>query len=115
MGHDGSLRLLRDHVDRFNAGVRSGDFGPMLEQFADDAEMSFEAVPIGPFRGREEVAEAYRERPPDDELRVLDVHEDGATVVASYAWLAALEQRAGDLRLTHHEGRIVRLVVTLDG
>jgi hypothetical protein len=114
MRPDGSLRLLRDHVDRFNAGVRSGDFGPMLEQFADDAEMAFEGMPIGPFRGREEIANAYRDRPPDDELRVLDTEDDGATVVASYAWLAAPEQRAGELRLTYEDGRIVRLVVAFD-
>jgi hypothetical protein len=32
------LALLTDHVARFNAGVRSGDFGPMVDGFTEDAE-----------------------------------------------------------------------------
>ena len=28
---DRPLEVLHDHVEHFNAGVRSGDFGPMLE------------------------------------------------------------------------------------
>jgi steroid Delta-isomerase len=106
-------QLLRDHVERFNTGVRSGDFGPMLERFADDAEMVFEGVPAGPFAGRDAIAAAYREQPPDDEIVLLDVREDAAGVVrAGYAWLAAPATEAGEMRLTHDDGRIVRLVVS---
>ena len=46
------MTLLDEHVKRFNAAVRSGDFGPMLENFADDATMAFEGVPVGPFVGQ---------------------------------------------------------------
>ena len=106
--------LLAEHVERFNAGVRTGDFGPMLEQFGDDAEMVFEGVPVGPFHGLGAIADAYRARPPDDELRVLQAAEDGDTVRASYAWLTEPEARAGELRLTHRDRQIVRLVVTFD-
>ena len=74
-------RLLREHVERFNAGVRSGDFGPMLAAFADDAELIFEGVPAGPFRGREAIADAYAKQPPDDEVRVLDTREEPGKVV----------------------------------
>ena len=35
------LSLLDEHVERFNAGVRSGDFGPMVAAFADDGELVF--------------------------------------------------------------------------
>jgi hypothetical protein len=28
-------------------------------------------VSVGPFRGREAIADAYRSRPPDDEIRLL--------------------------------------------
>jgi hypothetical protein len=38
------MNVLNEHVERFNAGVRSGDFGPMLEPFADDAELAFEGI-----------------------------------------------------------------------
>ena len=41
--------LLEAHVERFNEAVRSGDYAPMLEGFAPDAEMAFEGVPAGPF------------------------------------------------------------------
>ena len=36
--------LLDEHVRRFNAGVRSGDFGPMLELFTDDALSRVDAL-----------------------------------------------------------------------
>jgi steroid delta-isomerase len=108
------MSMLDEHVERFNAGVRTGDFAPMLENFADDAEMAFEGVPVGPFIGREAIAEAYRERPPDDELDVLDVRRDDDTFVAGYAWRREPDVRAGELRLTVDGKRITRLVVTFD-
>jgi RimJ/RimL family protein N-acetyltransferase/ketosteroid isomerase-like protein len=109
-----ALSLLEDHVERFNAGVRSGDFAPMLENFADDATMAFEGVPVGPFAGKDAIARAYREQPPDDELDVLDSRHAGDTIVAAYAWRREPGKRAGELRLTLEGGRITRLVVTFD-
>jgi steroid delta-isomerase len=108
------MTVLDEHVERFNAGVRSGDFGPMLEPFADDAEMAFEGVPVGPFVGRDAIAQAYREQPPDDELDVLDVRRDGDTFIAGYAWRRRPDKRAGELRLTVDGALITRLVVTFD-
>jgi steroid delta-isomerase len=108
------MTLLDEHVKRFNAGVRSGDFAPMLESFADDATMVFEGVPVGPFVGREAIAAAYREQPPDDELDVLDVRDEGDTVVAVYSWRREPDVRAGELRLTADNERITKLVVTFD-
>jgi steroid delta-isomerase len=108
------MTLLDEHVKRFNAGVRSGDFGPMLENLADDATMTFEGVPVGPFVGRDAIAEAYREQPPDDELDVLDVRDEGDTIIAAYAWRREPDVRAGELRLTVDDGRITRLVVTFE-
>ena len=109
-----ALELLEEHVRRFNAGVRTGDFGPMLEGFADDAELRFEGVPVGPLAGRDAIAAAYRERPPDDEVEILDVREQDGTVVAGYASATAPGVRAGELRLTPAGPRIGRLVVTFD-
>ena len=108
------MNVLDEHVARFNAGVRSGDFGPMLEPFAADAEMVFEGVPVGPFVGRDAIAQAYREQPPDDELDVLDIRHDGHTFIAGYAWRRRPDLRAGELRLTVHGALITRLVVTFD-
>jgi steroid Delta-isomerase len=106
------MGLLEDHVERFNAGVRSGDFTRMLESFAPDATMAFEGVPVGPFVGRDAIAQAYRERPPDDLLDVLDSRREGSTIVAGYAWRREPDRRAGELRLTSEGETITRLVVT---
>jgi steroid delta-isomerase len=110
---DGS-ELLREHVERFNAGVRSGDFGPMLAAFAEGAELVFEGIPVGPFRGREAIAEAYRAQPPDDEVLLLDAREEAAEVVAGYAWSREPAVRAGEMRLSHDGATIRRLVVTFE-
>jgi steroid Delta-isomerase len=109
-----AMDILEDHVGRFNAGVRGGDFAPMLENFAHDATMAFEGVPVGPFVGRDAIAQAYREQPPDDELDVVDSRHDGDMLVAGYAWRRTPDKRAGELRLTFGANRITRLVVTFD-
>jgi len=105
------MGILEDHVERFNEGVRTGDFTRMLENLAPDATMAFEGVPVGPFTGREEIAQAYRDQPPDDELDVLDSRRDGDTIVAGYAWRREPGKRAGELRLTVAGDRITSLVV----
>jgi steroid delta-isomerase len=106
--------LLEEHVRRFNHGVRSGDFGSMLELFTEDASLEFVGVPAGPFHGRDAIAAAYREQPPDDEIEVLEASENGAEIAARYAWLRDEGRAAGDLRLTRDGDRIARLVVTFD-
>lgn len=108
-------KLLEEHVAGFNAGVRSGDFGPMLGAFADDAELVFEGVPVGPFAGRDAIAAAYRQRPPGDEIDVLDVEEGADGVVAArYAWRREPGKPAGTMILTPRQGRIGRLVVSFE-
>jgi hypothetical protein len=104
--------VLERHVARFNEGIRSGDFGPMLEQFAEDGELVFEGVPVGPFAGKAAIGAAYRERPPDDEIDVLTTREEEGELVADYAWRARPDVRAGELRLTVAGGKIRRLLVT---
>src|SRR6266480_5308072 len=54
--------VLESHVERFNEGVRTGDFSRMLEQFTEDAELAFEGVPVGPFRGKPAIERAYAEQ-----------------------------------------------------
>jgi steroid delta-isomerase len=106
--------LLQEHVERFNAGVRNGDWGPMLEQFGEDAEMEFRGIPVGLYVGKEAIAAAYREQPPDDELRVLELRQREDGVDTRYAWLAEPEIAAGEMILTAAGGRISKLVVTFD-
>src|SRR6187397_717712 len=87
--------VLDSHVERFNEGVRTGDFSRMLEQFTEDAELAFEGVPVGPFRGKPAIERAYAEQPPDDEIVILRTRESGDDlVVADYAWRAEPAARA---------------------
>jgi hypothetical protein len=60
--------LLERHIALFNQGVRTGDFGPMLGNFAPDATLTFEGIPVGPFHGKVAIAAAYATQPPDDEV-----------------------------------------------
>src|SRR5690606_32984313 len=108
------LRLFNEHVERFNAAVRSGDFGPMVAAFTPDAELVFEGIPVGPIHGRDAIAEAYREQPPDDEVEILDVEERDGEVVGRYRWRRG-DGPGGEMRLTPADGAIRRLVVTFDG
>jgi hypothetical protein len=106
--------LLEAHVERFNEGVRSGDFGPMVAAFADDAVMAFVGAPAGPFEGRDAIAAAYAADPPTDEVRLLGaplVAEE--SVVADYAW-AAEGRRAGRIVLTPRGAQIAALTVTFE-
>jgi len=106
--------VLAGHVRRFNDAVRTGDFTEMVAGFAPDAEMSFVGAPVGPFAGREAIAAAYAEQPPDDEIRLLgEPRVEGDTVETDYAW-AAEGTRSGRLILTERDGAIARLVVTFE-
>jgi hypothetical protein len=96
--------LLHEHVSRFNAGVRSGDWSAMLELLADDAELEVVGLPVGPFVGRAEIAAAYAAQPPDDEIVLLD----GGP---RYAWSREPERPAGEIHITVRDGRIERLKV----
>jgi steroid delta-isomerase len=107
-------QLLHEHVERFNAGVRSGDWDPMLEGFGDAAEMEFRGIPVGPFLGKDAIAVAYREQPPDDEMRVLEERQREGCIEARYAWRAEPNVAAGELFLTGEGGTIRKLVVTFD-
>ena len=106
--------VLRAHVGRFNDGVRSGDYGDMVRGFTPDAEMLFEGIPVGPFLGRDAIAEAYVQQPPSDEIRLLGVPlVEADSVESAYAW-AREGRRAGRLIATVDDGLISRLVVTFE-
>jgi len=109
-----AAHLLRAHAERFNHGVRTGDFIPMIEHFAEDAEMVFDGVPVGPFVGRAAIAEAYASRPPDDEILILSSTDEGDAVVAAYGWRKDQGRPAGRMILTPRDGLIARLMVTFD-
>jgi steroid delta-isomerase len=108
----GGAALLRRYLARLNDGVRSGDFSSMLAELTEDAELVFEGIPVGPFRGREAIGVAYRSQPPDDELELLDVAEDGhGGASGTYAWSKRPGVAAGEVQVTVRSGRIARVLV----
>lgn len=109
-----SLALLHDYVTVHNECVRTGDWVPLQDWFAEDAELAFEGVPVGPFSGREEILEAYGEQPPDDEVVVFGVEQEGGDVVARYGWTREPDKQAGRMIITPQEGKIRKLIVTFE-
>ena len=95
--------LRHDYVARFNEGVRTGEWSPMLELVHDDATLEFVGIPVGPFHGRDAIGETYRAQPPDDELVLLDG--------TRYAWAKEPARPAGELQLEEREGKITRIRV----
>jgi hypothetical protein len=102
------VSLLEDYVERFNAGVRSGEWAPMVELLAPGAELEFSGIPIGPFVGRDLIGEAYRDQPPDDEIVLLDRLGELSAV---YAWAKEPARPAGELHLDERVGAITRIRV----
>jgi len=109
------IDFLHDYVAAHNECVRTGDWEPLGERFAEDAELEFEGVPVGPFSGREEIAAAYRERPLDDEVLIFDAQEQaGGRIVAGYGWSREPAKKAGRMLVTPRDGKIAKLVVTFE-
>lgn len=74
--------------------------------------MRFEGIPVGPFRGREEIARAYRGQHPDDEINILDVEEKGGgKVFARYSWSKNPKTMAGELEMEATGGQITKLII----
>lgn len=100
-----------EHVRLFNDAVTSGRWEPFTDRFAVDAELVFVGVPAGPFIGRQAIAQAYRESPPDDTIAINGApRRDGDAIVVPYRWNRTNE--TGTMRLTSKGGLITKLVVT---
>jgi steroid Delta-isomerase len=79
--------LLERHVEMFNEAVRSGDYAPFVASFAADAVMRFEDLPVGPFRGRPAIAQAYASQPPSDTMALTGMEVAGEDAVrANFEW-----------------------------
>lgn len=108
------VRFLHDYLGEFDECVRTGDWSPLGAWFADEADLVFEGVPVGPFAGRDAIMAAYRERPPDDRLVTFRAAEHEGEAVALYGWLGAPGDVAGRIVLTPSDERIGRLRVTFE-
>ena len=100
---------LTRHAELFNAGVRDGDFTALVDTFAPTAVMRFVGVPAGPFVGRESIARAYAESPPDDTMSIVEAHEAGpCTMQASFSWSRG---GGGSMTVSWHDGQVIDLTV----
>jgi SnoaL-like protein len=107
--------LLHRHVDRYNHGVDTGDWGPMLDSFDENGEMHFEGSDPAQYRGRAEIAEAYDKRAAGDHIDILSTEEHDGGIVARYGWRKAGGAPAGEMHLTPSKGdpdKVAKLVVT---
>jgi steroid Delta-isomerase len=91
--------VLDRHVRLFNEGVQTGNFGPMLAHFAPDAALFFEGIPVGPFHGREAIAEAYSVSPPTDQIIPHEASEHDNIITAPFAWASEPEGHGGTMLL----------------
>ncbi len=79
--------FLDHHVAVFNDCVATGEFAPLVDLFDERARLAFVGVPVGPFVGRDAIAAAYEQQPPDDTMEIRNrwVEADGL-VVEEFSW-----------------------------
>jgi steroid delta-isomerase len=107
----GLQRLVERHVELFNAAVSSGNYGPFLATFAEDAVMRFDDFPIGPFVGRSAIAEAYATQPPSDTMALIGMQVLGAdAVIAAFEWDAG---GTGHIYLRFRGRQVAELAIEL--
>ena len=109
---DGGERVVREYVERHNAGVRSGDYDALGQLFAPGAELRFEGIQLGPFRGREAIVEIFRTRGPSDELDLADLRTTPGIATAEFRWKRS-GGRAGRAHLEHDGARITHLRIVV--
>jgi SnoaL-like domain len=101
------------HAGLFNQGVRTGDFGAWLATFAEDADVTFDGLPIPPAHGRDAIAAVYAAHPPSSPMRVVSSSVDGDVATGRFVWVAAPD--TGGQFVLHLSGaRVTALNVTLD-
>ncbi|GAA1764031.1 hypothetical protein GCM10009681_38900 [Luedemannella helvata] len=92
--------------------MRTGDFAQFGKGFADDAVLRFDGVPVGPFRGRTAIVDAYVTQPPLDTMALTSMEEIGGDAVrASFEWD---EGGTGNMFLRWDGPAVVELVIAFD-
>ena len=103
---------MHRHAALFNAAVSKGDFGTFVETFAPDAIMRFVGAPAGPFVGREAIAAAYAQAPPDDTMSIIDVQAEGpSTARVRFAWTRG---GTGAMTVSWRDDEVTDLTVEFD-
>lgn len=112
MTERGLRRLLERQVELFNTAVLSGNYGPFLATFSEDAVMRFDDLPFGPFIGRGAIAEAYARQPPSTTMALIGMQVVGRNAVAAaFEWDSG---GTGQFALRFRSGRVVELAIAFD-
>jgi steroid delta-isomerase len=106
-----SEQAVRAHIDLFNTAVTTGDWSAFVAGFHPDAVMTFVGPPVGPFTGRDAIAEAYAADPPDDTMRMVAASRDGGADIVTFAWSRG---GTGTMTLHYRDDLISALTVTFD-
>ena len=99
------------HVARFNAAVRGGDWSEFMATFAPGAAMRFGGAPAGSFCGRDAIAQAYADHPPDDTMTVHAVTTSGDADRVRFGWG---DGGGGTMDLLWQGDQLAELCVTFD-
>jgi steroid Delta-isomerase len=101
----------RAHIARFNAAVTSGDWTHFMATFAPDAVMTFDGPPVGPFIGREAIAEAYQTNPPTETMETLSVRETDGVDHLRFRWSSGA---TGTVTIHRRNALITHLAIAFD-
>ena len=106
--------FVTDYAAAFNAAVGSGDYAPLLSRFTDHAVLRFENVPPKAatieFAGRQAIADAYQQNPPDDQIDLTGEPIDrGEHLIVGFAWRR--DQSPGVLDFVRTGGLVSALTV----
>ena len=103
---------VRQHEELFNDAVRSGDYDAFVATFAEDAVMTLDGVPIGPFKGRHKIAAAYASQPPTDTMSVWSIEEVAEqTALARFDWDNG---GSGSMQVRWRDGEVSDLTISYD-
>jgi hypothetical protein len=108
---DTAIDTVLDYVTYHNKGVRTGDFTSLYKLFADNIKASFANSSFGPFNGKQSLIEAFGQKPPSQELVIMNVEviPQGANI--TYSWSTEREKAVGSFSLTISNGLIYELKV----
>lgn len=112
-----TIDIANAYAARHNTGVDTGNFAPMLDLFAEKAELHFASIPFGPFIGRAAIGAAFAAHPPGDHLVLLTVTDSegssgSAKVHAVYGWRSAPTVPDGTIDGVIENGLITRWTIT---